>query len=170
MAEMIGRVQGLSAVHGMLSESKWGPLVLSDLCSEIVDATLESISPSSAIATEISPSDIEIGAMQAHHLALALNELVTNTLKHGLGATGEAAISVAISAQDGWTTVEYRDSGPGFSDEALAGLPGATYGGFDLLRGVVRGSLGGEVQFHNDDGAVATIIFESNTETMKRVT
>jgi two-component sensor histidine kinase len=95
---------------------------------------------------------------QAHDLALVINELTTNTVKYALQERDSGQITVSIVLEGDTVLFEFRDDGPGYSEEVLQLEPHTV--GFDLLQTFVRDSLHGELTFRNDHGAVTIIRFE----------
>ena len=59
------------------------------------------------------------------------------------------------------TRIHFRDDGPGYPAEMLAGDFGHAGVGFDLVHGIVRKSLRGSVELRNDEGALTIISFEN---------
>jgi len=55
---------------------------------------------------------------------------------------------------------EFRDDGPGYPEDVLRGQRCNV--GMDLVQTIVRDSLRGELQLHNDGGAHTPIRFEIN--------
>jgi two-component sensor histidine kinase len=53
----------------------------------------------------------------------------------------------------------FRDDGPGFPDDVLRAKQYNT--GLYLIENIVQRDLRGELQFHNDGGAVTTIKFKA---------
>jgi PAS domain S-box-containing protein len=153
------RIEGLSTVHSLLSASGWRPLNLSDLCEQIIRSSLQAAPRPSAIRVDVSASPIEVSSSQAHHLTLLLHELGTNTVKHALGDRGSGAISVRVWRADGDIHLEYRDDGPGYPAQLLTGDSSQGGVGFELMDGIVRRSLAGQLSLRNDAGAVARVSF-----------
>ncbi len=152
------RIRGLAAVHQMLSATEWSPPKLSDLAREVAQAALQALPSDKLVALEVGDSAVRVSADQAGSLALVINELATNTIKHGLGERGSAMIDIRIAGADGEVRLEVRDDGPGYPAEALAldrrGV------GLYLVDNIVHNSLRGAVRLSNDGGAVTEIVFE----------
>ena len=108
------------------------------------------------------PSPVRVPADDAHKLALVINELVTNTVKHALLERDTAHIAVHISLEDDGDMVqlEFRDDGPGFSEEGLQQKGHKV--GLELIRSIVCKSLRGELSLGNDPGAVTVLRFKIN--------
>jgi PAS domain S-box-containing protein len=160
MRELINRVQGLAAVHSLLSASEWAPLRLSDLAMEIIQAALKSLPRDKEVSVGVPTSSIRVTPDQAHSLALVFNELATNTIRHAMVQNEARAITVHIARDGDSVACEYRDDGPGFSAEALR-EEGRNVG-LNLVHNVVRRSLHGDLVLRNDGGAVALIRFKAD--------
>ncbi|MBU1649423.1 MAG: PAS domain S-box protein [Proteobacteria bacterium] len=159
LKEVICRVEGLLIVHTLLSASKWKPLRLSQLCHEVISRTMSSLSVSQTMRLDVAPSDVQVDADQAHHLALVLNELATNTVKYGCQAEAAGSISVSLEKKDDEVHLTYRDDGIGFSESVLQGKSPRMGIGINMIRGIIRKSMQGEVRLSNQEGAVIVITF-----------
>ena len=84
--------------------------------------------------------DLMMSIRQASPLVLAVNEIITNALKHGLSSEYPKLTVSAIDTSDAMT-LEIRDNGPGISATMTEKKPGL---GSDIVRGLVsqmRGTL-----------------------------
>jgi len=163
MNGLIGRVRGLATVHSMLSASEWTPLRLSDLAGRVIRAALPALPRDKHMSIDVSPSPVRVTPNQAHNLALVINELATNTIKHALGERNTAHITFQIACDGNFTArtvrCEFRDDGPGYPEDVLQ--LEHHHVGFDLIQNIVRHNLHGELSLHNERGAVAVIRFEA---------
>jgi two-component sensor histidine kinase len=161
MEDLVNRVQGLATVHSMLSASEWAPLLLTELAAQVIRSSLQTLPRDKHIVVEVSPSPVRVTADQAHHLALVINELATNTVKHALQGRDTARLTVRIEVENDATPptilFEFRDDGPGYSEEVLRRKHHNV--GFELVRNIVQKTLHGEFSLHNDRGAVASVRF-----------
>jgi two-component sensor histidine kinase/HAMP domain-containing protein len=163
LEEMESRIRSLATVHALLSGAEWQPLPLEDLCLRLLRTTLGTGKGGSP-ELRVSASPVRIDSGQAHHLALVLNELATNTLKHGRPEGQPPRVEVGISTEGQDVTLTYRDHGPGFPPAALGLEPGAIGTGLQLVRGIVETSLAGALSLSNDGGAVTTLRFARLTQ------
>ncbi len=161
LSGLIARVQGLSAVHGLLSSSEWRPLPLSELAAHVIRATLRALPRGKNVSFEVTPSPVLVAPEQAHHLALVFNELVTNVIRHALQGRDTALIAVEIETEDDMVTLRFRDDGPGYPEGVLRLNQHGV--GFDLIRNLVQRNLRGEWTLYNDGGAVVEIRFRRET-------
>ena len=159
---LVARIQGLSAVHSLLSASEWRPLLLSHLCEEVIRASFHAVPQSIHVDIDVQSSSLRVGSSQAHHLALILSELATNTIKHAARGRDHVRIQVKIeSTGDDRVKICFRDNGPGYPKELITGDMGLAHTGLEIICGISTKTLQGEVSFSNDKGAVTTISFNN---------
>jgi two-component sensor histidine kinase len=160
MQDLTQRIMGLAEVHRMLSEVAWAPLNLSEMAEKIIQTAVQGTDAEAHVEIDVAPATVRVGSAQAHHLALVLSELTTNTLKHAVAGRDRVRISVQITEQDGTITLCYRNDGPGYAEDVLnlerhnAGL--------DIVKRTVRKNLRGELILRNEGGAVTEIRFQNN--------
>jgi two-component sensor histidine kinase len=107
-----------------------------------------------AITIDCDSSDGTLSSETAFPLALIVNELVTNSVKHSGGAT----VFVSLILAGGEWTLVVRDEGPGFVEDARE----RRSSGLGLIRGLCR-QLRGSFTTENKGGAVVTVRFESGS-------
>jgi two-component sensor histidine kinase len=135
---------------------------LSELARQVIRSSLQVLPRDKHISVEVSSSQVKVTADQAHNLALIINELVTNTMRHALTGRSTAHIAVGIRRKNGLIRVEFRDDGPGYPEEVLRLERHGV--GFDLIQPLVYKSLRGQLSLHNDQGAITVIRFNANRE------
>ncbi len=153
------RIYGLATLHAMLSQAQWKSLQLSELCAQIGRAALQMLPPDKHLSLEVSPSSVYVSSEQASSLALIVNELVTNTVKHGLQEHDRGKISFDIRFEAPLVVLECRDDGPGYPEDVLQWK--RHNAGLYLLPLFVHDELHGELALRNDHGAVTEIRFRA---------
>ncbi len=154
------RIKGLSTVYQMLSDYNWIPMPLSVLARKLIDAALQVLPSDRQVSVDIVTDTAEVmSPEEAHHIAIVINELVTNVIKHVAIAKKTSQITVRITPDPLSKTVllEFRDNGPGFPEAVLNSEDRKV--GMYLIENTVRHSLRGEITFQNDNGAVVRIQF-----------
>lgn len=159
MTGLINRIRGLAIVHNLLSESEWSPLNLSEMTRQLIDVALQLMPRHKRAIVKISPSAVEVTSKQANNLALVINELSTNTIKHALKDRELVHIDVTIEAHEGLITLVYRDDGPGYPDDVLQ-LTQQNLGLY-LIQTLVRSGMRGKFELLNENGAVAIVEFQA---------
>jgi two-component sensor histidine kinase len=157
---LISRVNGLAAVHSLLSAAEWQPLDLSDLAGRVIHASQQMLPRDKQVVIDVVPSPVRVTPDQVQSLALIINELAINTIKHALAGRDRAHITVRFTRQDDTIALEFRDDGPGYPPEVLAFKRHRV--GVYLLQNLVRSNLRGELALYNDDGAVTAIRFPAS--------
>jgi two-component sensor histidine kinase len=120
------------------------------LARSIEESTDEGVS----IETDI--ADVWLPQESAHCLALIANELITNSVKHGMESqTGEVRLELARS--DGKVRLVVSDGGKGYPP--LDELPRTS--GLILIRGLCR-QIGASLELGNDGGARSVVTFSDD--------
>ncbi|MEN8208137.1 MAG: HWE histidine kinase domain-containing protein [Candidatus Fermentibacteria bacterium] len=158
---LISRIRGLATVHDMLSTSGWNPLELTMLARRIINSAITNVPNSSRMKMSISKTSIRVNPNQAHALALILNELVRNSLKHAMPGRDSLKIKVRMrKRRAGRITLVYSDNGPGYPEEVVENDRKNL--GLDLIQNLTIKNLQGELTLQNDGGASAKIVFRRN--------
>jgi len=160
---MIARVNGLAALHRLLSETQWEPMLLSQLAEHLIYVAMPYLPADTRLNMRVPESAVMVTANQAHSLALIINELVANTFEHALQERKMVSIQVHIAHDErsGAIAIEYRDDGPGYPPEVTR-LERYNVG-LELIQNLVRTNLRGDLQLCNDGGAVTLIRFPAQS-------
>lgn len=116
---MLERIEALSTVHRRLYQSKdVSRFDVADFARDLVTDLL-SASGRSDLRAELDLEPLSIPAERATPVALAINELVTNALKHAFGdvSNGAASGTIGIRMRNGTdsNTIEVYDDGNGMA-------------------------------------------------------
>jgi PAS domain S-box-containing protein len=134
-----GRVQAMARTHEALSRARWQSVGL----DEVAAVVMAPLASGDAARITMKGEPVLIAATAAAPLALALNELATNALKHGaLSRHGGGVAMEWWGTDDGevrchWTE---RDGPP-------VAVPLTTGIGLRLIRGLIEHEIGGRVTF-----------------------
>lgn len=134
-----GRVQAMTAVHGLLSKGHWTSVSLHDLLESLIPADLFG-------RFELRGPNVRVRANQCTALGMVVQELVANSLKYGALHSADGTVQIH------WTCEELDESpiallclgwnecgGPAITDINRPGL------GTNLIQGLVRTELRGTV-------------------------
>jgi two-component sensor histidine kinase len=143
------RFRALATTQDLIYEAKAASVVPArDLLGRLADAIAES--NDSAVEVRVDIEDVWLPAESAHCLALIVNELITNSLKHGLSGAG--TIRITLARQGDQIRLVVQDDGRGYPD--LDALPRSS--GLTLIRGLCR-QIGASLELSNDNGAQSVI-------------
>lgn len=120
LATMLERIEALSTVHRRLYQSKdVSKFDVSDFARDLVSDLLTA-SGRSEIKSTLELEPIVIPAEKATPVALMVNELVTNALKHAFkekhDGTTAGRIGIKMNQPDGHFNIEVSDDGVGMAD------------------------------------------------------
>jgi PAS domain S-box-containing protein len=154
---LINRVKGLSIAHELLSRSNWTPVSLALLTEKIIHSLSHLIPGDRSVITNIKPAAVFLDTDRSHSMAVVINELFSNSIKHALPKGTELEITIEILEQEGNISYLYCDSGPGFPSKVLAYEYSNV--GLYLIQNIVKQSLRGSVKIENTNGAKITLKF-----------
>jgi two-component sensor histidine kinase len=127
-----------------------------DFLKAVLEAARQSFEKTVDITVD--PTSGELGNDTAIPLALILNELLTNAVKHGVNGRGTGAIRVALTCTDGSCSLRVEDDGPGFSLEQAS----SRSSGLNLVAGLAR-QLNGTFEVMPGPGARCIVRFDNST-------
>jgi two-component sensor histidine kinase len=127
----IARIRGMAALQDAVSTDA-GAITLAALARAITRNMVDVFGPSQVPICEVQ-GDAEVPAQVGSSLAVALNELVMNAVRHAEARN----VRVAIEGANGEVVVQVIDDGRGIASPAAGG------GGLIIARTVVRNELRG---------------------------
>src|SRR2546421_1059630 len=131
LAESVNRVQGLAATHDLLSHEDVSEARVDDIARKVVGIANANLRPpDSRIAFEVEPCPIVIPSRAVAILALVLNEMVSNAIKHGMAGMTKGTVTIRGREEDGMVIVEVVDNGVGVGAIHLAPTEEHEEGGF----------------------------------------
>src|SRR5579884_777687 len=118
LAESVNRVQGLAATHDLLAHEDVGEARVDDIARKIVGvASANLVPPEKHITFKVEPCAIVIPSRSVTILALIINEMVSNAIKHGMDGQSEGSVTIRGREDNGMVVIQVIDSGHGPSFE-----------------------------------------------------
>lgn len=154
LAEAERRVQAIATVHEALSQNVDETVAFDDVLRSILRLVGAVTSTDHSVEIVTTGSFGILAAEQAQALATVLNELVANSIEHGLkDRDGHVWVDVRHEA-DCTMIVTVSDDGVGFEDGTpLSGL------GTQIVNQMVRGDLRGTIEWaHRPEGGTAVTL------------
>lgn len=159
LADMESKLTGLARIHDLFSGNGWRPIMLEELCRSVLHAGTGLCALPCRYQVASASSGIRVSHSQAHPLTLVLNELVSNSIKHGSAASPNLMITMTLSEADGVILIEITDNGPGYPASLLDHSRWNDTRGLQIIHDLVASSLRGSIALSNTDGALARITF-----------
>ena len=108
------RIQSIAAVHDLLSQDDVGLTTVAEVARKVVEiAEVQAATPNKRIRFTIEGERIRLATQQATTLAIALNELLTNTLQHAFAGRAEGNVAITYHLMGLFVELEVRDDGVG---------------------------------------------------------
>ncbi|MEM1485914.1 histidine kinase N-terminal domain-containing protein [Oscillospiraceae bacterium PP1C4] len=151
------RVLTIAAAHQELMEAPEEKVQLCAVLERICDNTLKYASdPLNPVSIKLQGDDFLIDAEVASSIALVVNELVQNSIKHAFSYGKPGTITIQVTENELFSQIQICDDGKGFdvTDVQSKGL------GLELVRNLVQEKLCGELSVSSDkNGTCVTFDF-----------
>jgi len=162
LAESVNRVQGLAATHDLLAHEDVSEARVEDIARKIVGVANANLRPPEThITFEVEPCPVVIPSRAVTILALVLNEMVSNAIKHGMAGQKEGKVTIRGFEEGEMVVVQVLDTGNGLEqwgwgeEEINEGL------GLSLIKNLI-GDLGGKFVLRRnkeEHGTIAEVRF-----------
>ena len=114
LSESVNRVQGLAATHDLLAHEDVSEARVDDIARKIVGVANANLSPPDKhITFQVEPCPIVIPSRSVTILALVINEMISNAIKHGLDRQSRGTVIIRGCEEDGMVIVQVIDTGKG---------------------------------------------------------
>lgn len=152
--ENVGRILSIASIYDELTLREGGEAangeifllpILEKVCYTVIAC---SNSDSRTIMANVGGDDIVVDNDKATHIALVVNELVMNAVKHAFAGRDDGLVRVAVARGNTYSTVTVSDNGAGIPDERAEKPEGL---GMNIVRSLVA-KMGGTLQIASDDG------------------
>ncbi|MCC6705366.1 MAG: GAF domain-containing protein [Thermomicrobiales bacterium] len=160
LKDAVGRIQAIAGVHDLLSDERRLSGATIDQIARLVaeEAYQTMVRPGLRLTFDIPPTDINVPSRTATILALLINELVSNAVRHGFSGRDAGTISIRAHRRGDLATIEVENDGQrideGFNPAGSRGL------GMRIVSRLVTSDLRGHFQIEpSDEGTLAKITF-----------
>jgi len=147
------RLDTMARIHRRLYDPKIVDLPLTSYLEGLAKDILEAAGARNiACLVEVEPVKLELSRLVA--LSLLVNELMTNSLKHGFVGRSGGTISIKLNREAEKLVLAVQDNGRGLAGDT----PGETSLGMTIIRSLAA-QLGGEVTWSSAAGTTARVSF-----------
>jgi two-component sensor histidine kinase len=146
------RVAAIGAAQNVFYRAGVGSIATADFLDEVCRTVMRTLGGEHELVLDVAPA--ELSSDLAAPVALMLNELITNAVKHGFADGRTGRIEVTLRAEGRAFEVTVADNGLGFEPGDIR--PGAS--GLGLVRGLAE-KLGGRLELSSASGARCTVRF-----------
>lgn len=154
----ISRIMSIAAAQNVFSRQNLDTVKLKELLSYVLNTTLDSYKwEDQNILAVVEGRNVEISSSQAIPVALIANEVISNSMKHGIKGDENGEIRININENENIITMEFYDSGKNdlildSNDESKLGL--------QIVKALSKEQLGGTFVISKVNGETkAEIVF-----------
>ena len=152
----VSHVQAVAAVHEVIGDHDLAFVDMKEAAIRVVRA-VRGARRDRAVDLQVTGARVMLPSQKAVSVALVINELVDNALRHGLAGKEGGRITVSLTEGGGEVLLQVRDDGVGLSkDVNLDEAPGL---GLKIVRGLIEQELGGKVEFESKHGFIVRARF-----------
>ena len=145
----IAHVQAVAAVHEVMREQDVPFVDMKEAAQRVVHAT-RGLLRDASVDIQVTGTRVLLPSQKAISVALILNEVTDNALRHGLAGRLNGRISISLAEVGGEVVLQVHDDGVGMRGpihpEEGRGL------GLKIVQGLVEQELGGTVEFEGRHG------------------
>ncbi|WP_061243381.1 histidine kinase dimerization/phosphoacceptor domain -containing protein [Leptospira interrogans] len=159
LRESQNRLRAVALLHEILYESKDLSLISFELyVKKLTDALFQIYQVNrEKVRLELNIQEGKVKAEIGMNLALIINELITNSLKHGLANSESGSIRVHFTKENDILVLEVSDSGNGLPEESIRKRNPSSLG-LSLVESLAK-QIGGKIDFINQEGACVQLRF-----------
>lgn len=137
------RLHAFLMVHDVLRYQKYRGVPSNEIVERLAQRLRNAFKANGRIRLEVESDHAVLDERAAVSVALALNELVSNSLRHAFPQERAGTVSIRLCQHGDEYWLDVRDDGVGMPDH----LPQVIGSGRSILDAVVRGELGGRVEY-----------------------
>ena len=156
LGQAMRRVAAIAVVHDTLSEGLNQNVDFDVVFDRVLMLIAEvSAGHNTIVRPKSTGSFGTLPSEYATPLALALTELVTNAVEHGLAGRADGEVEISAKRTDTKLSVRVRDNGAGLDEGKVgSGL------GTQIVRTLIQGELGGTIDWHTLMGSGTEVTIE----------
>lgn len=133
LEESVFRVRSMSLVHQLLyGNDQLDRIDIGEFTRRLAASLQQSLAPNAVLT--LSAAHVDVPVDIAVPCGLVINEILTNSFKHGRSADGICTIRISVRANPDGFTLELQDDGPGLREGAEKG----NTLGMKLIRSLVQ--------------------------------
>jgi two-component sensor histidine kinase len=143
LAALENRLHAFLLVHDILRHKKYRGVPSHEIVERLAQRLRNAFRANGRIKLEVRCGEALLDERAAVSVALALNELLSNSLRHAFPGERTGTVAIHMSEHDGEYWLEILDDGIGMPE----GVQCVTGSGQSIVEAVVRGELGGRVEY-----------------------
>ena len=155
LGSLEGRLRSFLLVHEALRRQNYKSVPIREIAEKLAQRLRNAWDIASRVELAVEGSMHNLNEKRGFALALVLNELLTNSFRHGFadGRHGKVTIRIAEAGQN--VRVEVEDNGIG---SAAVRRPDVVGSGRSIVAALVGDELGGQVEYQADENGTRVVL------------
>ena len=146
--DIISRVQSIAAIHDLLAKKEDYNSILN--INYLIEKIINYLNIDSRIDFELVLEDILIPYNKATSIAIVINEIVSNSLKHAFNEKSSGTIKIKCSRENKNISIIISDNGRGISENFEANNNKSL--GLSIVKMIIENEFKGTIKFVSDNG------------------
>lgn len=157
--DIISRIYSISLTHEIMAYNGVDSIEVKDMLSRMLNSSMNYIVPEELdLNLEITGSEIWLQSDTATTIAMVINELIQNSIKHAFIDRQKGRVTIHIEKGEFFSTITITDDGVGFYETAKDSSMG-----LKLVRSLVKDKLKGDIKITSEGyGTKARFTFIRN--------
>ena len=151
---IISRVKSIASVHNLLSKDKLGRSIIN--VKQIIESVINITNNNPWVSIQYELDDIFIPYNKATSIALIVNELVINCLKHAFSEDENGIIVITCKKIDDTIILSVQDNGKGFPENFDISKSASL--GLSIIQGIVQSEFNGQLTYESEKGNTHVLI------------
>jgi DNA-binding response OmpR family regulator/anti-sigma regulatory factor (Ser/Thr protein kinase) len=161
LASLENRLRSFLLVYEALRRQNYRAVPVREIAEKMTQRLRNSLDPEQRVKLSITGDTQALDERQGFSLSLALNELLTNSLRHAFTDGREGVLEIRIGEQNGEFTLQVCDNGVGGAQSGTDVLGS----GRSIVAALVENELNGRVTYDSTDkGTTVTLAFPRTLE------
>lgn len=157
--ESINRILSIATTHEVLSQKGIDDADIKTILCKIKDnAIRNSVQCNKKIKIELSGDNLKVNSDKATSIAIVVNELIENSLKHAFSHKDEGNVQIIINAGQTYSSISVSDSGRGFDVKLLKNESL----GLNIVKSIVRDKLNGHINIESNENGTKSVFYFKN--------
>ncbi|HEX7048942.1 MAG TPA: response regulator [Longimicrobiales bacterium] len=152
------RLRSFLLVHESLRRQNYRAVPVREITERMAQRLRNTMDVDGRIRLQFTGESAALGERQGFALALALNELITNALRHAFPEGRAGTIRIHVADHNGDVRLEVSDDGIGVHAAAANSDSEVVGSGRSIVDALVRGDLGGRVDYLGADQGTRVVL------------
>ncbi|KHD37034.1 histidine kinase [Clostridium acetobutylicum] len=155
--ESINRILSIATTHEVISQNGIDDADIKLILLKLKDnAIRNALECNKNISIKIDGDNIYVNSDKATAIAIVVNELIENSIKHAFCDKKKGIIKILINRGYGYSSIAVNDNGSGFKDKKLR----EDSLGLNIVKSIVTDKLNGDIKIEtNESGTKAVLNF-----------